>query len=233
MREADWQVAPPAPGLADRRVEITGPTDAKMAINALNSGAKVWLADLEDANTPLWENMVQGQLNLRDAVAGTLDVHHPEGKHYSARRRDRDDRGPAPRLAPAPRSTCSSTASGCRAACSTSASTSSTAPRPSSTAAPARTSTCPRWRATSRPGSGTTSSCWPRTSSGIPAGTIRATVLIETVPGGVRDGGDPLRAARPLGRAQRRPLGLHVQHDQELPRPRRATSCCPTAARSR
>ena len=54
-----------------------------MAINALNSGAKVWLADHEDANTPLWENMVQGQLNLRDAVAGTLELTTPEGKHYS------------------------------------------------------------------------------------------------------------------------------------------------------
>ncbi|MGH3347734.1 MAG: malate synthase A [Nocardioides sp.] len=82
VREADWQVAPPAPGLVDRRVEITGPTDAKMAINALNSGAKVWLADLEDANTPLWENLVQGQLNLRDAVAGTLAFTNPDGKAY-------------------------------------------------------------------------------------------------------------------------------------------------------
>ena len=52
--DASWRVAPPAPGLVDRRVEITGPTDRKMTINALNSGAKVWLADFEDANTPLW-----------------------------------------------------------------------------------------------------------------------------------------------------------------------------------
>jgi malate synthase len=83
VREGDWQVAEPAPGLRDRRAEITGPTDTKMAINALNSGAKVWLADHEDANTPLWENMVQGQLNLRDAVAGTLEFTNPDGKHYS------------------------------------------------------------------------------------------------------------------------------------------------------
>src|SRR5262245_24274964 len=54
--DADWQVAAPAPGLVDRRVEITGPTDRKMTVNALNSGAKVWLADFEDANTPRWEN---------------------------------------------------------------------------------------------------------------------------------------------------------------------------------
>jgi len=83
VREGDWQVAEPAPGLRDRRAEITGPTDAKMAINALNSGAKVWLADHEDANTPLWENMINGQLNLRDAVAGTLELTTPEGKQYS------------------------------------------------------------------------------------------------------------------------------------------------------
>ncbi len=59
VREGEWRVAPPAPGLEDRRVEITGPVDRKMTINALNSGAKVWLADFEDANSPLWDNMRQ------------------------------------------------------------------------------------------------------------------------------------------------------------------------------
>jgi malate synthase len=83
VREGEWRVADPAPGLVDRRVEITGPTDAKMTINALNSGAKVWLADHEDANTPLWENVIQGQLNLRDAIAGTLTFTGPEGKRYA------------------------------------------------------------------------------------------------------------------------------------------------------
>jgi malate synthase len=78
-----WRVADPAPGLEDRRVEITGPTDRKMTINALNSGAKVWLADHEDANTPLWENMVGGQLNLRDAIERTIDFTSPEGKTYA------------------------------------------------------------------------------------------------------------------------------------------------------
>ncbi|QVQ53620.1 malate synthase A [Spiractinospora alimapuensis] len=68
-----WRVAEPAPGITDRRVEITGPTDKKMTINALNSGAKVWLADFEDANTPLWENMIGGQLNLRDALDRAID----------------------------------------------------------------------------------------------------------------------------------------------------------------
>lgn len=83
VREDDsWRVADPAPGLIDRRVEITGPTDRKMTINALNSGAKVWLADHEDANTPLWENVVQGQLNLRDALDRKIDFTSPEGKDY-------------------------------------------------------------------------------------------------------------------------------------------------------
>ncbi|MDT4988265.1 MAG: malate synthase, partial [Micromonosporaceae bacterium] len=83
VRDGDWRVADPAPGLVDRRVEITGPTDAKMTINALNSGARVWLADHEDANTPLWENVIEGQLNLRDAIDGTLAFVSPEGKRYA------------------------------------------------------------------------------------------------------------------------------------------------------
>ena len=84
IREDDsWRVAEPAPGLVDRRVEITGPTDRKMTINALNSGAKVWLADHEDANTPLWENVIGGQLNLLDAVTRNIDFTSPEGKSYA------------------------------------------------------------------------------------------------------------------------------------------------------
>ena len=83
IRDADWQVAPPAPGLVDRRVEITGPTDRKMTINALNSGAKVWLADMEDASTPAWANVIEGQLNLRDALDRTIDFTSPEGKSYA------------------------------------------------------------------------------------------------------------------------------------------------------
>ena len=74
---------PPAPAdLMDRRVEITGPTDAKMIINALNSGAKVFMADFEDANTPTWANMVDGQANLSDVVRRNLSFESPEGKGY-------------------------------------------------------------------------------------------------------------------------------------------------------
>ncbi|WP_158864918.1 malate synthase A [Leifsonia sp. AG29] len=78
----DWRVAGAGPGLEDRRVEITGPTDPKMAINALNSGARVWLADLEDATSPTWENIVGGQSTLFDAVRGRLGYTSPEGKEY-------------------------------------------------------------------------------------------------------------------------------------------------------
>jgi malate synthase len=83
VREGDWQVAPPAPGLVDRRVEITGPTDRKMVINALNCGAKVFMADFEDSNTPTFDNLVQGQLNLRDAWLRQIDFTSPQGKSYA------------------------------------------------------------------------------------------------------------------------------------------------------
>jgi malate synthase len=83
VREGGWTVGSHPDDLLDRRVEITGPTERKMAINALNSGARVWLADLEDANTPHWDNVVDGQLNLYDAVRGTLAYTSPEGKEYA------------------------------------------------------------------------------------------------------------------------------------------------------
>ena len=83
IRKADWKVAPIPPGLEDRRVEITGPVDRKMVINALNSGASVFLADFEDANSPTWANCVEGQRNLRDAIDGTIEYRAPEtGKEY-------------------------------------------------------------------------------------------------------------------------------------------------------
>ena len=82
IRDGDWHVAPAPPDLIDRRVEITGPTERKMMINALNSGARVWLADLEDANTPHWRNVVEGQVNLMDATRGTASFTSPEGRRY-------------------------------------------------------------------------------------------------------------------------------------------------------
>ncbi|MDP8980316.1 MAG: malate synthase A [Acidobacteriota bacterium] len=83
VRQADWTVAPIPRDLADRRVEITGPVDRKMIINALNSGASVFMADFEDANAPTWENNLDGQYNLRDAIAGTIAFTSPEGKRYA------------------------------------------------------------------------------------------------------------------------------------------------------
>jgi malate synthase len=82
VRDGDWQVAPPAPGLVDRRVEITGPTDQKMVVNALNSGAKVFMADFEDSNTPTFDNLVRGQLNLRNAWLRQIDFTSDAGKSY-------------------------------------------------------------------------------------------------------------------------------------------------------
>ncbi|WP_217207364.1 malate synthase A [Streptomyces sp. AC550_RSS872] len=84
-----WRVAPCPPALQDRRVEITGPTDRKMTINALNSGAKIWLADFEDASAPTWENVVLGQINLADAYTRNIDFTDPRsGKSYALRPND-------------------------------------------------------------------------------------------------------------------------------------------------
>ncbi len=82
IREGDWTCAPIPEDLRDRRVEITGPTDRKMVINALNSGAKMFMADFEDANSPTWENMIEGQINLRDAIRRKITFTNPDGKKY-------------------------------------------------------------------------------------------------------------------------------------------------------
>ena len=77
VRDGDWKVAPIPQDLLDRRVEITGPTDRKMVVNALNSGAKVFMADFEDANSPTWTNQIEGQLNLKDRWANAIDFTEP------------------------------------------------------------------------------------------------------------------------------------------------------------
>jgi malate synthase len=82
IRSAKWVVAPIPHDLQDRRVEITGPVDRKMIINGLNSGASVFMADFEDANSPTWRNNIEGQMNLRDAVNGSIEYESPEGKKY-------------------------------------------------------------------------------------------------------------------------------------------------------
>ena len=196
------------------------PTDRKMVINALNSGARCFMADLEDANAPTWSNMVErpGEHRRRRSAArsssaartgastgsstrpATLLV-RPRGWHLPERHLLVDgapvsgslfDFG----LAFVPQRRASS-----------------------SSAAPGRTSTSRSSRATSRRGCGTTSSSGRRTGSAVARGTIRATVADRDDPGRVRDGRDPLRAARALGRPERRALGLHLQRDQEVPAP--------------
>ena len=207
---------------ADRRVEITGPTERKMMINALNSGAKVWLADLEDANTPHWANVIGGQVNLYDAVRGTASFTNPDGREYRLRdgRAAGDDRGAPPRLAPG------RTAHHLRrpgqpwAHWSTSACTSSTMPKalldngsgpvllPAQDGEPSRGAAVER-RLRHRAG-----------GARHPGRHDPGDRADRDHPGGVRDGGDPLRAARPRLRPQRRALGLPVQHHQVLPRRR-------------
>jgi malate synthase len=82
VREGDWIVAPAPPDLQQRWIEITGPTERKMVINALNSGADGFMADFEDANAPSWSNMVEGHINLRDAIEGTITYDGSDGRHY-------------------------------------------------------------------------------------------------------------------------------------------------------
>src|SRR5213083_898418 len=81
--DPDWRVTPAPRDLLDRRVEITGPVDRKMVINALNSGAQVYMADFEDSHAPTWRGTIEGQINLREAVAGHITYTSPEGKHYA------------------------------------------------------------------------------------------------------------------------------------------------------
>ncbi len=88
IRESAWRVAPLPAALRDRRVEITGPVDPKMVINALNSGAHCYMADFEDSTSPTWDNLLTGQRALRDAIAGTLEFTTPAGKHYALKPED-------------------------------------------------------------------------------------------------------------------------------------------------
>ncbi len=82
IREREWTVASLPEDLKDRRVEITGPVDRKMVINALNSGAKTFMADFEDATSPTWSNVINGQINLKDAIRREIDFHGDNGKSY-------------------------------------------------------------------------------------------------------------------------------------------------------
>ena len=126
VRAGDWQVAPAPADLDDRRVEITGPAEPKMMINALNSGARVFMADLEDALSPTWANVVGGQAALRDAVRARARRSEPGGQGVPAERRDRDARRAPARLAPRRGARAGRRRAGVARACSTSGCTSST-----------------------------------------------------------------------------------------------------------
>lgn len=84
IRSGSWKAAPIPKEIEDRRVEITGPVDRKMVINGLNSGAKVFMADFEDATSPTWRNIMSGQINLRDAILGNIGYHHPKKIRFIA-----------------------------------------------------------------------------------------------------------------------------------------------------
>ncbi len=112
IREADWQIAPVPADLQDRRVEITGPVDRKMIVNALNSGASVYMADFEDATTPTWANLVEGQINLRDAIRRDDRLHRSGQRQALSPRRAGPRRSWYARAAgTCPRRTCASTGS--------------------------------------------------------------------------------------------------------------------------
>ena len=223
IREADWTVGSIPADLLDRRVEITGPTNAKMLINALNSGAQAFMADFEDATSPVWDELVQGQVNLRDYWLGRLDYTDPDsGKHYAVG----DD--PAvlmvrPRGWHLPEDHVTVDGEPVAGALFDFGlylwhnAAAGAEPR-----ARAPISICPSSRAATRRRCGATSSPSPRTSSALERGTIKATVLIETMPGGVRDGRDPLRAQREYRRPQLRPLGLYLL-DHQAPAAARPT----------
>ena len=164
IRAEEWTVAPIPRDLLDRRVEITGPVDRKMIINALNSGANVFMADFEDSNSPTWQNNVDGQVNLRDAVAATIELHQPRGQALQAEpRRSR-------RLMVRPRGWHLDEKHVLVDGEPISASLFDfglyffhNATAPDATRAPVRTSICPRWRAISKRACGTTFSTSRRT----------------------------------------------------------------------
>jgi malate synthase len=212
IRAADWSVAPAPADLDDRRVEITGPTDAKMMINALNSGASVFMADFEDALSPPWGNVIGGQLNCLEAIRGTLRFRSPEGKEY------RLDPSTAT-LVVRPRGWHLEEAHF------------AVDDRP----APASLFDFGLYffhnvRELLARGSGPyfylpkleshlEARLWNQVfeeaqdALGIPQGTIRATVLIETLVAAFEM--DEILYEPPRGGAQCRPLGLHLQHHQE------------------
>ena len=211
-------------------MEITGPTDRKMIINALNSGANVYMADFEDANSPHLAKPARGAGEPRRRGRRHDQLHQPGGKTLSPQRAARPRSWCGRGAGTCRKSTSGWTASPCRARSSTSACSSSITP----------------------------GGCWSRGSGPyfylpkleshlearlwnevflmaqdelhVPRGSIRATVLIETIPAAFEMDEILYELARAFGGAELRPLGLHLQHHQEIPQARR-TSPCPTGGR--
>ena len=177
-----WKVAPIPADLLDRRVEITGPTDRKMVINALNSGAKVFMADFEDANSPTWDNLVRGQINLMDRWSGAMDYRDPDSsKSYVLGKR------PAvlmvrPRGWHLRRTICGSTASRCPGRSSISACMFSTMPRPALAPGSGPYFYLPKMESHLEARLWNNVFIRAQSALGLPLGTIKATVLIETLP---------------------------------------------------
>ena len=212
-----WTVAPAPADLRDRRCEITGPPDRKMMINALNSGARVFMCDFEDACSPTWTNVVEGQRNLARRRPPD-DLARDAGEELRAERRDRDARRPPARLAPRGAARHRRRRAGLGVALRLRARVLPQRAASCSSAGAGRTSTSRSSRATTR------RALWARAFAHR-RGDARRPARLDPLhradrddPGGVRDGRDPLRAARLRLRAQRRPLGLHLQHDQEARR---------------
>ena len=216
--------------LLDRRVEITGPVDRKMIINALNSGAKVFMADFEDANSPTWANLIEGQINLKDRWAGQDRLHRSDDRQgLQARRQAGRAARPAARLA--------------------SARGASRRRRPADVGLAVRLRPLllpqrqDRARRGQRPlflpaedgepsrGAALERGLHPRRADARhPARHDQGDGADRDAARRLRDGRDHLRAPRPHGGAQLRPLGLHLLLHQDAPRTSRS-SCCPTAAR--
>ena len=212
--DPSWKVAPAPADLQDRRVEITGPVDRKMIINALNSGAKVFMSDFEDSNTPTWSNTIQGQINLRDAVDGTISFSQ-NGKQYTLG----EDLAT---LLVRPRGwhllEKHVTVDGQRV----SAGIFDFALYIFHNAKNLLAKGSGPYFYLPKMESHLEARLWndvfvmTQDEIGVPGQRPRHGPHRDD-PRGLRDGGDPLRAARPLGRPQLRPLGLHLQLHQEVP----------------
>ncbi len=224
---ADWTVAPIPDDLRDRRVEITGPVDRKMIINALNSGATVFMADFEDSSSPTWKNLVEGQLNLLDAVDGTIEHVSPEGKVYRlarARRRSWCGRAAGTSGEARPRRRGAGVGEPLRLRPLLLPQRPAAArPRHGALLLPAEDGEPPRGAALERR--------LPRGAGGAgrPARDDPRDGADRDDPRGLRDGRDPLGAARALRRPELRALGLHLQLHQEVPEPPRLRAARPLA----